>query len=496
MNSSITPNRHPLSSKNLAAENFDRLRTETQTILQSRFISLITFPLHQLLETAAEYAETQGWHLYLVGGGVRDLLLVESDEPLTINDLDLVVDGFHQPEPAAVGVKLARLLHPLYPQARLEIHDRFQTATLLWQSDPQLGSLWVDFATARQEFYAYPGANPHVSPCNIHQDLCRRDFTINALALELTNPHKGRLLDPFGGVLDLKDQQIRVLHAESFIEDPTRVYRAVRFAVRLGFRIESQTLSYIHEAFNDDVYERTQAEHTIVPALQTRLKAELKCILEAPYWQSALLLLAELRALQCIHVTLKLTLGLWQQLRLSDRALYGLTKLDRGSQNPMQINAPPWQIRLELLIAALEPEYRLQAATKLQLSADTIQRLNQLADIQSHLETNILDCQKPSKIVETLQRYDSLTLFLIGIKTNVILRRKIWHYFTRWLRMASPLTGHDLKRMGYKPGKPFKQILQEVFAAYLDGELGYDRGSQDDVRSAAETFVKTHYPLG
>ena len=104
-----------------------------------------------------------------------------------------------------------------------------------------MGSLWVDIATARTEFYPYPAANPQVEASSIRQDLYRRDFTINALALRLTTPNQGELLDFFGGTVDLRSRQVRVLHANSFIEDPTRIYRAVRFAVRLGFAIEPQT---------------------------------------------------------------------------------------------------------------------------------------------------------------------------------------------------------------------------------------------------------------
>ncbi|MFM7579112.1 MAG: poly(A) polymerase, partial [Microcystaceae cyanobacterium] len=156
--------------------------------------------LWQLLEQAGQVATAQGWHLYLVGGAVRDLLLREEDETLFLQDIDLVVDGFHQTAEAEAGVQLARLLQAFYPQARLSVHGSFQTAALLWHRDPVLGSLWVDIATARTEFYPYPAANPVVEASSIRQDLYRRDFTINALALRLTSPRQGELLDFFGGM--------------------------------------------------------------------------------------------------------------------------------------------------------------------------------------------------------------------------------------------------------------------------------------------------------
>ncbi len=301
--------------------------------------------LWQLLTTASQEAEKRGWHLYLVGGAVRDLLLAEEAAgTLIIKDIDLVVDGFHKAADVGAGVELAKALQQLYPAARLEIHGAFQTAALLWHKDPELDSLWLDIATARTEFYPYPAANPEVEASSIRQDLYRRDFSINAMALRLTSLRAGELLDFFGGLLDLQAKQIRVLHPNSFIEDPTRIYRGVRFAVRFGFQIEPQTEEFIRYAINSGVYDRTAQENSKTPALQTRLKAELKHILEASYWKSALQLLDNLGALQCIHPTLKLDEELLRQLRLLERCLR------RFDLQPTLIH---WQMRLEALIAHL-----------------------------------------------------------------------------------------------------------------------------------------------
>jgi tRNA nucleotidyltransferase (CCA-adding enzyme) len=144
-------------------------------------------PLWELLTKAAQEAEQRGWHLYLVGGAVRDLLLADWAEPLLLNDIDLVVDGYHRSADTEAGVTLAKALQKLYPNARLEVHGAFQTAALLWHNDPVFDSLWVDIATARTEFYPYPAANPEVEASSIRQDLYRRDFTINALAARLTD---------------------------------------------------------------------------------------------------------------------------------------------------------------------------------------------------------------------------------------------------------------------------------------------------------------------
>jgi len=443
------------------------------------------------LQQAAIAAQERGWHLYLVGGAVRDIVLnleVEADSLQTqalqvLQDIDLVVDGFHQSADVGAGVELAKALQALHPAARLEVHGAFQTAALLWHKDDRFGSLAVDIATARTEFYPYPAANPEVEASSIRQDLYRRDFTINALALRLTDPRAGELLDFFGGLLDLRSRQVRVLHANSFIEDPTRIYRAVRFAVRLDFTLEPQTESYIRYAIESGVYERLRAANHKAPALTTRLKAELKYLLQAPYWKPALQLIDSLGALRCLHPTLELTPTLWWQVRFLDRCLQ---RFDRDRQ------LVSWQMRLEVLIAYLEPRYRGPVAAALQLPADSIERLQHLEqalicamdDLTAHSAT----CLRPSAAVQLLRQYKLPTLVLLAVKTPRNIRRQIWQYLTCWRQVRPPLNGNDLKALGYKPGPHFKQMLDDLLIAQLDGAIG-------DGRAEAEDFLRERYPL-
>ncbi|MEH1821889.1 MAG: CBS domain-containing protein [Nostoc sp.] len=434
--------------------------------------------LWQLLTIASQEAEKRGWHLYLVGGAVRDLLLAEAaSDTLMIKDIDLVVDGFHKSADVGAGVELAKALQELYPTARLEIHGAFQTAALLWHKDPEFDSLWVDIATARTEFYPYPAANPEVEASSIRQDLYRRDFTINALALRLTTPRAGELLDFFGGLLDLQAKQIRVLHANSFIEDPTRIYRGVRFAVRFRFEIEPQTEEFIRYAINSGVYDRTAQENSRTPALQTRLKTELKHILEAPYWKSALQLLDNLGALQCIHPTLKLHVEVLRQLRLLERCLR------RFDAEQTLIH---WEMRLETLIAHLTPQYRVKVAKNLQLQEDGIKRLQNLASAQTDMMESLPKCQSPSQIVQLLRQYDLPMLILIALQSPRSLRHQIWEYLTVWANVQPLLSGNDLKKLGYKPGPQYRHILDDMLAATLDGII------KD--KTEAEEFLAQHYP--
>ncbi len=447
--------------------------------------SRLTPELWQLLEATAQYAQAQGWHLYLVGGGVRDLLLAAPDEPLQLSDIDLIVDGFHNAVSEAAGVELAEALLARYPQARLEVHGKFQTAALLWHRDPHFGNLGLDIATARTEFYPYPAANPEVEASSVRQDLYRRDFTINALAVQLTDPKAGELLDFFGGMLDLRDRQIRVLHANSFIEDPTRIYRAVRFAVRLGFEIEGQTRDHITYALDSGVYDRTRGENPITPALQTRLRSELEYILEAQYWQPALRLLGDLEALRCIHNSLKLTPELWRRIRLVDRAINSVDQPSTAA--PLT----PWLLRLEILLADLATDLRGSIASKLQLPMDSITRLSQLSQHQATVDQQLSQAERPSQVYEALSPIDIPSLILIAANTELPQRLQLWCYLTRWISVKPPLNGNDLKALGYKPGKQFKEMLDDLRRASLDGEL--PRGAAGKTEAIA--WLGTHHPI-
>jgi tRNA nucleotidyltransferase (CCA-adding enzyme) len=441
--------------------------------LTSQLLPLLSSRLHptiwELLQQIAAEARQRGWHIYLVGGGVRDLLLSTTTESLLLQDIDLVVDGFDRSADSGAGVILANIIQRLYPQVRLSIHGAFQTAALAWHKDPLFGSLCLDIATARTEFYPYPAANPEVEASSIRQDLYRRDFTINALAVRLSEPNAGELLDFFGGLLDLRLKQVRVLHANSFIEDPTRIYRAVRFTVRLGFHLEERTEEYIRYAIASGVFDRLRLENHPAPALTTRLRAELESILEANYWKPALILLDNLQALRCLHSQLELTSELWWQVRCVSRWLLrldGTEKIDR------------WLLRLEILLASLPATERVKVAINLQLPKESIDRLTHLEKAENRINKELPNLSLPSQIFKLLRCYSCASLMVIAARNNKSIRRIIWQYLTHWSKVESPLNGNDLKQMGYKPNPMFKEILEALLMATLNGEVT-DRVSAD-----------------
>ncbi len=437
--------------------------------------------LWQLLQAAARLAQARGWQLYLVGGAVRDLILASEQTQLLITDLDLVVDGFDRSADEQAGVELAQALHQLYPSARLDVHGQFQTAALLWHQDPVLDSLGLDIATARTEFYPYPAANPEVAASSIQQDLYRRDFTINALAMRLTPPRAGEVLDFFGGGQDLQTKQLRVLHANSFIEDPTRIYRGVRFAIRLGLTIEPQTIAYIKYAIASGVYDRTLLQNAKAPALQTRLQTELKYILQADYWWAAIELLNSLGALQCLHPQLSITTATRARCQLSD----ALLKTPGFDELLPYLSL--WLLRLEILLMALTAADRQQVAQQLQLPADSRNRLATIDQSQQQLIELLEQKISRGQLVSLLKSYPTPVLLLATGALPQPQSQVLQKYLTIWSRIKAPLTGHDLKMLGYQPGAQYKQILDAILVATLDGRVHN--------RQQAIDFIQQHYPL-
>jgi tRNA nucleotidyltransferase (CCA-adding enzyme) len=189
-----------------------------------------------LLKSAGRYAEDMGFRAFVVGGLVRDLVLNRENF-----DIDLVIEG--------EGVRFAEEFARVY-DANIQYYTKFGTATLMFPDGCRL-----DIATARSETYEHPAALPKVLPGSIRDDMRRRDFTINTLAISLNPAYFGELLDFFKGSDDIKRKLIRVLHDLSFIDDPTRVFRAVRFEQRLDFRIESSTEKLVRDAVTKNLFD-------------------------------------------------------------------------------------------------------------------------------------------------------------------------------------------------------------------------------------------------
>lgn len=389
-----------------------------------------------LLIKIGELAEELGMESYLVGGPVRDLLL-----GMMNIDLDIVVEGD--------GIKLAKSFSERFGGKLLKQHKSFGTATVEMGDGTR-----IDFATARTEFYEYPAALPHVEFGAIKQDLYRRDFTVNAMAIRLSKDKFGTLIDFFGGRRDIKRRRIKVLHSLSFIEDPTRILRAIRFEAKLGFRMDPSTELLVSKAFQLDVFSRLT---------RGRLREELFSILndkEIFLW--ALLRMQRLGLLK--HV-----LGIedLSERRKELERLGMLLKWAEGRRPDKKFST--WLSVLMVLFQDLEDSELAKVMDSLSLSLPEKKALvsskgwKRIAEILGR-------CSKRSEIYMALKGVQpELQIFVAAKDPDV--EEKVKLYISE-LEMVKPEVGGDeLKAIGLKPGPIFRRILRSVLEMKLDGFL-------------------------
>jgi tRNA nucleotidyltransferase (CCA-adding enzyme) len=415
-----------------------------------------------LLKTNATTAHEQHQALYIVGGFVRDLLL---NRPGL--DFDLVVEGD--------AIVLAKALAHKHG-GRITTHARFGTAKWILPDDIRvkaesgadssfmLPPSSLDFITARTEFYTHPTALPTVEHGNIKLDLHRRDFTINTLALRLDGLHYGELHDYWGGYNDLRQGLIRVLHSISFVDDPTRMLRAVRFEQRFGFQIEARTLELIQAAL-------VPQDGTGTPLLDRvsgdRIRHELDHILDESKAAAMLNRLDELGLLKAIHPDM-----LW-----NDRLYQVVGTL------PDRIPGPEWGPGPDVkgIPTSRAIAYTVWLA---QLSSAGIEHVSQRLKLSQALEAIILSAsalkealphllKAPIRTITTqLDRVHLLALYACYVSMDDEEVRGLLHnYVTRW-RYIHPITdGHVLRAAGLPPGPAYSKILDTLRAAWLDGQI-------------------------
>jgi tRNA nucleotidyltransferase (CCA-adding enzyme) len=407
----------------------------------------------QIILKTAQIAQDLNLRAFAVGGIVRDAIVrANHPSPPLHKDLDLVFDGAEK-----AGIKVAIALHELLPASKLQIHEKFQTAALSCQDADQ--DFEMDMATARREIYAYAGANPQVIATTLEDDLCRRDFTVNALAIELDQQLgiKGQVIDRFKGLADLANKQLRTIRTGSFEEDPRRLFRAVRFAVRLDFEIATETHAEIMTTTASGIHDAIGG---------ARLRSELLYTLAEPRAGAMFALLQTLGALRCIHPALTLPSDLSNSFKHQwRRSQYWLNLLKR-----LEIKTDaPLQLGLELLLSYL-PD---QIATQLDLGLTPEQKTRQhkLADLIVNLPDLTNFGLKKSDITQVLQKFDTPTLILAGIKCEQAYRQIVWQYLSQWQLVKSPLTGADLTQLGYTKGKQMGSIIQSLRFAMIDREI-------------------------
>jgi tRNA nucleotidyltransferase (CCA-adding enzyme) len=412
---------------------------------------------HHLLMEFGKVGDELGYSVYAVGGFVRDLLMrVENF------DVDIVVEGD--------GIRLAEEFEKRFP-CRIRTHKKFGTAIILFRD-----GLKVDVATARLEVYDSPAALPTVERGTIKMDLYRRDFTINTLAIQLNPKAFGELIDFFGGVKDIKEKVIRVLHNLSFVEDPTRVFRAIRFEQRLGFQIVKHTQSLMKSAVKMGFMERLSGG---------RVLSELILILQEELPTPALNRMRDFYLLHFLHPRIKFddeVETLFEQIH-HVISWFDLLFLEERYER--------WLIYFYGFIDFLKEAeieelcQRLAMNDKLRKKViDGKRRADRgLFQILSWINADIRP--KRSEIYAILDPLSTEEkLFMMAKTTQTETRRYISLYFTQLKDTRPLLKGTDLIQMGIKPGPSIKKTLSDLLKARLDEQVTTRQDEMEYVSNA------------
>ncbi len=380
--------------------------------------------------------------VYLVGGTVRDILLGEPSF-----DVDIAVEG------DAIGLarSIARQLG-----GRVRTHEKFGTAVVVYGDEQH-----VDVVTARTEFYDAPAALPTVEHASIRDDLHRRDFTINAMAASLKGEDFGRLVDPFGGRADLVAGRIRVLHNLSFIDDPTRIFRAVRYENRLGFRMDEHTARLA----------RGCIEMGLVRDLSsTRLLDELEALLSEGEVEHSVLRLAELGAAAAIHPRLS-----------ADEEAVRLTKRARDLAAEYGLDVPAWRLGIEALARQMSPDEVYGWLESLKLRRRDVEQIAHAVTLGPRLVERLRGAEATAAdVVALAEPYAPDTpLFALALEELPALRR----YFADLRGVRLEVTGADLAELGLGESPRVGEVLAELRRRKLNGELD---GRESELAAARE----------
>jgi tRNA nucleotidyltransferase (CCA-adding enzyme) len=417
----------------------NKVNARTRNILkfmQERLPKRILIMLRKLGRVADEI----GVSAYVVGGIVRDLFLYRSNE-----DIDIVVEG----DGIAFARKYAKEMN-----ARIHEYAKFGTAVI---THPD--GFKIDVASARMEYYKFPAALPIVEMSSIKLDLFRRDFTINTLAIQLNEKNFGTLIDFFTGQKDIKEKTIRVLHNLSFVEDPTRVFRAIRFEQRFSFTIGKLTSGLIDNAVKMDFFKRLSGR---------RVFAELRQILEEENPTPTIIRLHEYDVLKVIHPSIVLTKEMTALFNSAKKVLswYDLLFLEESYMK--------WAVYFLALIRACDAEVTEEICQRFEL-APRYRRLFLKERFSAEKCLQWLERNRPVKNSDIYNRLSGfkteLILYLMATTNVEGVKRSISQFITHLRYVRVDIKGKDLKNLGIKPGPIYREILESTLDAKLDGRL-------------------------
>ena len=379
--------------------------------------------------------------VYLVGGTVRDILLGEPNF-----DVDIAVEG----DAIALAGSLADAL-----DGRARVHEKFATAVVLYGVGER-----VDVVTARTEFYDAPAALPTVEHASIRDDLFRRDFTINAMAVSLKGEDRGRLVDPFEGRRDLQTGTIRVLHNLSFIDDPTRIFRAVRYENRYGFRMDDHTVRLA----------RGCIEMGLVGDLSTtRLREELVALLEEGDVNHSIPRLAELGAGTAIHPHLA-----------ADEEAVCLIDSMRELNDRYGLGVPAWRLGFIALARQLPADEAFQWLERLKVRRRDTEQIAAAVTIGPRIVERLRSTVSPAEVVALAEPYaPDAPLYALALADLPA----VHDYFQRLGGVRLEITGSDVAELGLAESPRVGEVLSELKRRKLNGELD---GRESELAAARE----------
>ncbi|MFQ5828187.1 MAG: hypothetical protein ACE5JD_03400 [Candidatus Methylomirabilia bacterium] len=417
-----------------AVEPAAHQRATPPLTLALRLARQVPGPTLELLREVGRLADSLGARAYVVGGLVRDLL-----RGMPTQDLDVVVEG----NGMALARRLARQLG-----GKLTVHEVFATASIERPAGAR-----VDVATARQERYAAPGALPSVSPASLGEDLARRDFTVNAMALALSASVFGQLLDPFGGRTDLRRRRLRILHPLSFVEDPTRIFRAVRYASRLGFTLERGSRRALALAVSLAPYPRLSGQ---------RISAELELIMAEPEWGKGLHALGRLGALRLLDPA----------YRFSGKAVRRIHDLQQFLQwgRAHGVSLDPLPLAFLALLGHLTPALAEQSLRRLALRGEPLARLRAALSggpaLARKLEAS--SAASRSRLASLMRDRPMEALGFAWLVGSEVSRRDIQWFLAEGRQVRPLLSGEDLLVLGMVKGPQMRQLLDRLRDERLD----------------------------
>lgn len=455
------------------------MQEETQNLADLLETSL-PVALRHIPHRVRDIAHELEFSAALSGGIVRDLLrirygqLYKDQFSNELRDFDLVVAGRSSARRGA-GVRFAYELARRLP-GKLTVNEAFQTATLI-TNDP----MRIDVTTARREQYPAPGQLPEIDILDIDvaSDLARRDFTINALGIDLSEDY-GRLIDTCGGSGDIADGLVRVLHPASFSDDPTRLLRAVRYSVRLNYDLEPTTRA-LYEAAVDD-----QALDHLTPE---RIRYEIECICREQRWVEILAALDVSRLLASLSRGLGGISARWDldSARALDIAIANQPAL------MAQAEFEPWLVRLGWAIYAAPADLLESLSERLGLYKRAREWITQARMIIARETPQLASELTPSEVCRQLEHYSrqavTMALFIFQPVTQeeVHGRRELKRYVEEYSNVRCELDGRELLEMGLKPGPLVGKIRDQLRYLRLDGTIK----SQEEERKVARELINS-----